>query len=543
MKTYEFNIEGMTCDHCAVSISKGLELDGVAEKVVSYPKGTASVTFDEASLKEDEIIAAINGEGHYKVTTYHEIKQEDTPKHLIIVGGGSAAFSATIEAHSLGIRVTMINEGLPIGGTCVNVGCVPSKNLIRAAETLHKASNNPFEGIETSGKLTDFHSLIEAKRKLVLDLRNQKYISIIEDMDNFELIEERASLLSATSIKVHDRVIEGTHILICSGASPLVPNIAGLSDVNYLSNEEAFELDTLPESIIVLGGSFIALEIAQMFSRLGSKVTILQRSGRILSTEEEDVTSELSKHLNEEGLQIVTNNQIQNVREKNGVVTVVSLVDGVEQHFSAEKIIVATGRKANTNNMNLENVGIELEKNGAITTNEYLQTSLPTIYGAGDVLGKNMFVYTAAYEGKLAVNNMFNPLQKESDYSVLPWVIFTDPQVAGVGLDEKQAKAQELNADTSMLPLSYVPRAIAANDTRGFIKLIRNVETDMLVGARIVAPEGSELLMEVSLAIKFGIKVSDLKEMLHPYLTLSEGIKLAAITFSKDVKELSCCAT
>lgn len=543
IKTYEFNIEGMTCEHCAISISKGLEFSGVVEKAISYPKGTASVTFDETSVKEDDIIAAINGVGHYKVTTYNEIKQEEILKHLIIVGGGSAAFSATIEAHSLGIRVTMINEGLPIGGTCVNVGCVPSKNLIRAAETLYKANNNLFEGIESKANVNDFQKLIDTKRELVLDLRNQKYISIIKDMDNFELVEGRASLVSATSAKVNDRVIEGTHILICSGASPLVPDIAGLSDVNYLSNEEAFELNTLPKSIIVLGGSYIALEMAQMFSRLGAKVTILQRSGRILSTEEEDVTEELCKYLKEEGLKIVTNNQIQKVSEKDGVVSVVSLVDGVEKYFSAEKLIVATGRIANTNNMNLENVGIKLEKNGAITTNKYLQTSLPTVYGAGDVLGKHMFVYTAAYEGKLAVNNMFNPLKKESDFSVLPWVIFTDPQVAGVGFDEKQAKAQAINVDTAMLPLSYVPRAIAANDTRGFIKLIRNEDTDMLVGARIVAPEGSELLMEVSLAIKFGISVSDLKEVLHPYLTLAEGVKLAAITFDKDVKELSCCAT
>ena len=249
------------------------------------------------------------------------------------------------------------------------------------------------------------------------------------------------------------------------------------------------------------------------------------------------------KHLRDEGLEIITNNQIQELSEKNGIVTVVSLVDGVKQHFNAQKLIIATGRKANTSNMNLENVGIKLEKNGAISVNEYLQTSLPTVYGAGDVLGTNMFVYTAAYEAKLAVNNMFGSLQKKSDFSVLPWVIFTDPQVAGVGLDEKQANEKGLNVDTAMLPLSYVPRSIAANDTRGFIKLIRNADTDILVGARIVAPEGSELLMEVALAIKYSIKVEELKEMFHPYLTLGEGIKLAAITFSKSVKELSCCAT
>lgn len=543
MKTYEFEIKGMTCEHCALSIKKGLELSGVVDKSVSYPKGKASVTFDERLVQVNDIEDAINSIGHYKVTAYSEIKEKNHPEHLIIVGGGSAAFSATIEAHSRGIKVTMINDGLPIGGTCVNVGCVPSKNLIRAAETLYKANNNPFHGIKSEAKVEDFKSLIDAKRELVLDLRNQKYISIIKDMDNFELIEGRASLLSETSVKVNDRIIEGSHILICTGASALIPDIKGLCEVDYLTNEEAFELDTLPKSIIVLGGGYIALEIAQMFSRMGSKVTILQRSKQVLSTQESDVANEITKYLKDEGIEIILSCQIQEISEKNGIVNVNALIDGKKKSITSEKLIVATGRKPNTYGMNLEKSGVKLTSKGAIITNDYLQTSLPTVYAAGDVLGKNMFVYTAAYEGKLAVSNMFASIKKEADFSVLPWVIFTDPQVAGVGLDKKQAKDKGLDVDTAVLPLSYVPRSIAANDTRGFIKLIRDKDTDTLVGARIVAPEGSELLMEVSLAVKFGIKVRDIKEMLHPYLTLSEGIKLAAITFSKDVKELSCCAT
>lgn len=471
------------------------------------------------------------------------MENDNTSKHLIIVGGGSAAFSATIQAKSLGIKVTMINDGLPIGGTCVNVGCLPSKNLIRAAETLHKASNNYFDGISTSGRVNDFHAIIEAKRKLVLNLRKQKYIDIIKDMDEFEFIKGYASIGSPTSVKVADRIIEGSHILICTGAHPLIPDMQGLNDVNYLTNEEAFELDELPESIIVLGGSYIALETAQMFSRLGSKVTILQRSDRILSTEQADLTDELDKYFTQEGMIIVTGNAIQSASEENNVVTVLTQVNGKDEKFSAQKLIVATGRKANTANMNLEATGVALERNGAVKVDKYLQTTVPTIYAAGDVLGSYMFVYTAAYEAKLAIDNAFTTVRKEADFKVLPWVIFTDPQVAGVGMDEVQAKEASLNVDTALLPLSYVPRAIAANDTRGFIKLIRNRDTDTLVGARILAPEGSELLMEVALSIKFKIKVSELKEMLHPYLTLAEGIKLAAITFSKDVKELSCCAT
>lgn len=464
-------------------------------------------------------------------------------KHLIILGGGSAAFSAAIEANRLGVKVTMINDGLPIGGTCVNVGCVPSKNLIRAAETVYKANHNPFDGVKSSAKENDFHTLIASKEKLVQNLREEKYINIIKDMQNFELVEGHAAFVDAKSVQVGVRVIKGTHFLICSGASSLIPDIEGLDAVDYLTNKEAFELEELPESLIILGGSYIALEIAQMFSRLGSKVTMLQRSSRILSTQMSDITDELSKYFADEGINIVTGNAVQKVFKNGKYIEVSSLVDEKERVFSAQKLIVATGRRANTQGLNLEKIGIELERNQGIKVDEYLQTTQADIYAAGDVLGKNMFVYTAAYEAKVAINNMFSAQKKAADFSVLPWVIFTDPQVAGVGMDEEQAKKAGLHVDTAMLPLSYVPRTLAAQDTRGFIKLVRNVEDDTLVGARILAAEGSELLMEVAVVMKFDIKVEELKEMLHPYLTLSEGIKLAAITFDKNVKELSCCAT
>jgi mercuric reductase len=269
----------------------------------------------------------------------------------------------------------------------------------------------------------------------------------------------------------------------------------------------------------------------------------LQRSERILTTQQADLTDALTGYLKDEGIEIITGNSIQSVTQKDDNVIVSTIVDGKTEHFSAEKLVVATGRKANTENMHLEFLGVGLKPNGAIEVNDFLQTSLSTVYAAGDVTANNMFVYTAAYEGKLAVDNAFGTVTKEADYKVLPWVIFTDPQVAGVGLDEVQALEHRIDADVAILPLSYVPRAIAAKDTRGFIKLIRNKADNTLIGARILAPEGSELLMEVAVAIKFAITVSEIKELFHPYLTLAEGIKLAAITFDKDVKSLSCCAT
>ena len=279
-----------------------------------------------------------------------------------------------------------------------------------------------------------------------------------------------------------------------------------------------------------------------MFARMGSQVTVLQRSERILPDETPDLTGALTGYLREEGLEIVTGVKLHRATQEGGQVVVETGVNGAAQTFRAQRILVATGRAYNTENLGLEYAGVKLNSNGSIKVNETLETSAAGIYAAGDVLGENMFVYSAGYEGALAVENAFYGAKRKRDYTALPWVIFTDPQVAGIGLDEKQAEGQGIDVDAATLPLSHVPRSLAARDTRGFIKLIRNRQTDRLLGARILAPEGSELLMEVALAIKFNITVRELTSCFHPYLTLSEGIKLAALAFDKDIGKLSCCA-
>ncbi len=217
-------------------------------------------------------------------------------------------------------------------------------------------------------------------------------------------------------------------------------------------------------------------------------------------------------------------------------------IEGRDQSFEATHLLVATGRSPNTKDTGLESLNMSLDPGGFIKVSESLETSVGGIYAAGDVIGQPMFVYTAAYEGALAAENALTGKKTPRDYTALPWVLFTDPQVAGVGMDERQAAEQGIDAESRSLTLDLVSRSLAARDTRGFIKLIRNRETDRLVGARILAPEGAELLMEISLAIKFGITVEQIARSFHPYLTLFEGIKLAAISFKKDVGKLSCCA-
>jgi mercuric reductase len=552
-ETVDIHISGMTCAHCATEIERQLSHPGILSKSVSYPAGKATVMYDPAQITLPKIESLITEGGTYRVTGYETATTREKPKdekvngdntkHLIIIGGGSAAFSAALQARELGAKATIINDRLPIGGTCVNVGCVPSKNLIRAAEAVHRARHIPFDGIAGNAVVENFKALIAQKAQLVASLRQRKYIDVVTDLPEVRIIQGRATLRSAKNVEVNGEIISGSHILIATGVAPKIPDIPGLADSGYLTNESAFELEELPESLIVLGGRYVALETAQMFARLGSKVTILQRSNRILPDQQSDITDALTGYLRDEGIEVHTGVTVREVRRENGHVIVNAGIQGKTVRFTATHLLAATGRKPNTSNMGLENVGVLLDEKGFLKVDETLQTNIPGIYGAGDVIGGPQFVYTAAYEGKLAAANALSGTATSRDYTPLPWVIFTDPQVAGVGMDEIEARNNGIDADAAVLPLSHVPRALAARDTRGFIKLIRNRDNDRIIGARILAPEGSELLMEVAVAIKYGLTVGNIVEMFHPYLTLGEGIKLAAITFNKSVEQLSCCAS
>lgn len=546
IQTIKLSISGMTCDGCAESIGNQFEdKNGVLDKTISYPNEMAEITFDKDKITKEEVIETINATGHYKVTGEVEsLDSGETQVDLLIIGGGSAAFAAAIRTSELGGKAVMINKGLPTGGTCVNVGCVPSKTLIRTAEAIHKANHPNFEGIKSKAIITDFKTIMDQKRRMVSDLRKNKYVDVIADDPNIRLVEGFGRFTNEHTVDVDGTAYSGKNILIATGAAPWAPPIEGLEEAGYLTNESAYELDELPENLIVLGGGYIALENAQLFSRLGSNVTIVQRSRHILSDQSKEMGTALAAHLEDEGIRVLTNTKIKNVtlNEAAGKKVVRLLVQGKDEILEADDILVATGRSGKSADLALEKVGIETKSRGYISVDETMRTSTRHIFAAGDILGEHQYVYTAAYEGKIAAENAMRSSSNMADYSVLPWVIFTDPQVAGIGMDEKQAVEAGINFDVAKLPLEYVPRSIAARDTRGFIKLIRNKENDRLIGARILAPEGSELLMELALAIRHGISVESLTSEFHPYLTLSEGIKLAALTFDKDITKLSCCA-
>tara|TARA_R100000655_G_scaffold109279_2_gene163350 strand:- start:213 stop:1919 length:1707 start_codon:yes stop_codon:yes gene_type:complete len=553
-ETITLEIEGMTCKGCATHIEKDMNAtEGVLSSTVNHETGKGEFNFDADKMSKANVIDAINSVGDYSVV--NNVDEEEVSAvnskgqnqfDLIIIGGGSAAFSAAIKAEGLGLTTLMVNAGLDFGGTCVNVGCVPSKNLIRAAETVRLATHSNFKGIKPKGADIDFTQTIKDKKALVASLQQQKYMDVVSDFENLIMRTGWAELVDNKTILVDGKdTYTATNILMATGATTNIPNIEGLNEVGYLTNVTLFDLEEKPESLTIMGAGYIGLEIAMAYNRLGVKVRIIEFTDRPLRSQTKDITDVLVEQMKSEGIEILPNFRAFKFEKKgNDTIIHCNCPDGsTTQIVEKGHIVVATGTKPNTSKLGLENIGLKLTVSGHIIVNEKMETNISNIYAAGDVTITPAFVYTAATEGSTAVHNAFSSTKTSIDYSSLPWVVFTDPQIAGAGIDEIEAEKKEIPFEVSKLDLIHVPRALAAQDTRGFIKLIRNTETDKLIGARVVAPEGGELIQQLSMAIKFGITVKDLAESFYPYLTLGESVKLAAITFGKDVSKLSCCAS
>ena len=459
---------------------------------------------------------------------------------LAVVGAGSAGFSAAIQGAELGAQVALIGTGT-IGGTCVNVGCVPSKTLIRAAESLHHArAASRFAGVTGEAHITDWAALIAQKDELVTNLRQAKYIDVLPSYNNIAYLEG-AARLTPTGVAINGTAFPVKKTIVATGASAAVPDIAGIEDVPYLTSTTALELETLPSSLLVVGAGYIGVELAQMFARAGVAVTLVCRS-RPLPHSEPEISEALAGILDGEGLAIRGGVEYVRIDQTGNGIALTVDVDGERQTINADKVLIATGRAPNTGGLGLDSLGVELAPNGGIHVDDRLRTTNPNIYAVGDVTGRDMFVYMAAYGGKLAVENALNGDSRRYDASAMPEVTFTDPQVATVGLTERVAREQGIDVKTSVLPLEHVPRALATRNTHGLIKLVADRKTDLLVGAHMLAAEAGDSIQTAAIAIKCGMTARDLGSTIFPYLTMVEGLKLAAQTFEKDVSKLSCCA-
>ena len=448
-------------------------------------------------------------------------------KRVLIIGGGSAGMSAARRVIDLGGEAVVFNAGLPVGGTCLHVGCVPSKYLIRAAESAWRAGHAHHPGITPRGAAADSAPLLAGVRALVRDLREANYEKAVAEWEHLTFVPHEARVIGPRRVQAGGTTYEGDGILICTGSRSSIPPVPGLAETPHLTNETLFDLERLPESVIVLGGGYIALELAQALHRLGVRVTVLQRSGVVLSHVPHDLGTSLLESLRGEGMDVRVNQRLVRVDGDASRATV-QTADGA---CSAHALLVATGREGNTAGLGLAEMGVELDDRGFVQAEPHLETRVPGVFAAGDVLGGRMFVYTASMEAELATDNLLTGSRRTPDFDPLPWVVFTDPQVAGTGLDEARAAAAGIDVDSAELPVARWPRFRVAGISHGFLRLIRDRRTNRLVGARAIAPEAGDLMTEISLLIRRGVTIPEILALPYPYLTLSEGIQRCAMRF------------
>ncbi len=460
--------------------------------------------------------------------------------HIAVIGSGGSAMAAALKSAERGARVTLIERGT-IGGTCVNVGCVPSKIMIRAAHVAHLRRTSPFdEGIAAVEPYIDRPRLLAQQQARVDELRHAKYEGILEDNPAITVLQGEARFIDANTLQVTGA--DGTESEVCfdrafigTGARPTIPPVPGLSDTPYWTSTTALASDIIPDRLTVIGASVVAVELAQAFARLGSEVTILARS-RLVSREDPAVGEAIETAFQAEGVKVLNNTQASQISYTNEEFVLATNAG----ELRADRLLVAVGRTPNTDRLNLEAIGVETARR-AILVDDCLRTTVPDIYAAGDCTDQPQFVYVAAAGGSRAAVNMTGG-DARLDLSAMPEVVFTDPQIATVGLSEADAEARGFVTDSRTLTLDNVPRALVNFDTGGFIKMVAERESGRLLGVQSVAGEAGELIQTAVMALRARMTVNEIADELFPYLTMVEGLKLCAQTFTKDVKQLSCCA-
>ena len=531
------HIDGMTCGSCAEHVKQTLEkVPGVRSASVSYPQRRAEIEASVGTAADvTSLVAAVSALGYRaqladapgqpsdllnnaQERLGGEPKREDDEAalHVAVIGSGGAAMAAALKAVEQGARVTLI-ERSTLGGTCVNVGCVPSKIMIRAAHIAHLRRESPFDdGIAAASPKILRKRLLAQQQGRVDELRHAKYEGILTSTPTITVLRGDARFKDAHTLTVATaddgmREVSFDRCLIATGASPAIPPIPGLKDTPFWTSTEALASDTIPDRLAVIGSSVVAVELAQAFARLGSKVTMLARS-TLFFREDPAIGEAITAVFRAEGIEVLDHTQASQVAYEDG--EFVLTTERGELH--ADRLLFATGRTPNTRTLNLDAAGVVVNAQGAITIDHAMRTTVPHIYAAGDCTDQPQFVYVAAAAGTRAAIT--------------------------VGYSEAEAHHDGIETDSRTLTLDNVPRALVNFDTRGFIKLVSEAGSGRLIGVQAVAPEAGELIQTAVLAIRNRMTVRELADQLFPYLTMVEGLKLAAQTFTKDVKQLSCCA-
>jgi mercuric reductase len=534
----ELRISGMTCASCAANVRRVLEAAGARDVRVDWRAGRATLESD--GPPPAEFAQALEGT-RYRLERIVEPGADaatgagEYEYDLAIVGSGGAAFAAAIAARRSQLRVVMV-ERETVGGTCVNVGCIPSKALLAAAEARHRAGEHRFPGITTEAGPVDFAALIAGKQGIVERLRKEKYIDLAAEYD-VELLSAGARFVAGPALECDGRRLEAAHYLVATGSEPRIPDIPGLADIGYLTSTTAMELDHLPASLLVLGGGYVAMEMAQLFAHLGSEVTVLVRS-KLARHEEPEVAEGIADAFTHAGVRVIEGASLDEVRREPG--GIVASAAGTE--LRADQLLVATGRRPRTDGLGLEAVGVELGPSDEIVVDDDMSTPNPRVWAAGDVTGHPQFVYVAAKQGGIAVENAFEHAGRRIDYSALPRITFTNLTIASAGLTEAEALEQGIETESRVLSLEDVPRSRVGRDTRGVVKLVAERETGRIVGLHMLADHAGDAILAGVYAIEGRLTVDELAASWDPYLTIGEAIYLTALAFTRDPSRLSCCA-
>lgn len=454
-------------------------------------------------------------------------------RNLIVIGAGSAGLVTAYIAAATKASVTLI-EKHKMGGDCLNTGCVPSKTLIKSARIAHDARRGERFGIETSAVKVDFPAVMERVQSVIKTIEPHDSVERYTDL-GVDCVTGEARIVDPWRVEVNGRTLTARNIVIATGARPFVPSIPGIDQVPYYTSDTVWELRQAPKKLLILGGGPIGCELAQAFARLDVPVVQMDQAPRILPREDDDAAQLVTDSLVSDGVDLRTGARAERFEKDGDTCRLIYQQDGEEKQVEFDTLLLAVGRKANTDSLGLEALGIETNSNGTVQVDETLQTRIPGIYACGDVAGPYQFTHAAAHQAWYAsVNSLFGSFKTfKVDYRVLPWTTFTDPEVARVGLNEQEAKEQGVAFEVTTYALDELDRAIAEGETEGFVKVLTPPGKDRILGANIVGNHAGELITEFISAMKHGYGLNKILGTIHVYPTLSEANKFAAGNWKK----------
>lgn len=469
----------------------------------------------------------------------------ETQYDLIIVGGGAGAFAAAIKANDYQAKTLMINAGLPLGGTCVNVGCVPSKNLLKVGQFKHEARHHGFGAIDIPEVRFDFARAIDEELATVAALRQHKYTDVLGYLEHVTPLEARARFVSAHEVEAGGRRFYGERFVVAVGSKALPPPIPGIEEVGYFTHVEALQNKELPRRLLVIGAGPVALELAQMFRHFGSEVMLVVRGERLYKKTEPEISDALEYYLADEGLSIHKRARVTRLRREDGhasrIATVVA--DGRETEVTFDQLLIGTGKTPNTAGLGLENAGVTLSEGDAIRVNQWYQTDAQHIYAVGDAADlPRRLETTAGKEGSYATANVLGGINRfKVNYDWVPSVVFTYPAVADVGILDEEVGQAGIRCACGTVYLDKLPKSLIVKDTRGVIKMIVEEKTERILGVHLLAPHAEELINAAMYLLRGRMTLDDVLDSLTVFPTFSEAIKLAALSFRTDINRISCC--